>query len=96
MSQQRQCGWGNPVALALILHRLAWGDYLARSATWVPLRQGLARYCNALRSHAVRVDEFDLPAMGFAGNSHLVLTDSNSDLVAELIQAWIVCQNLMR
>ena len=42
------------------------------------------------------MDEFDLPAMGLAGNSHLVLTDSNSDLVAELIQGWIVHQNLMR
>ena len=48
------------------------------------------------RSHAVRVDEFDLPAMGFAGNSHMVMMDSNSDLVAELIQGWIVRQNLMR
>ena len=96
MSQQRQRGWGNPVALARIPHLLVWGDHLARSATWVPVRQGLARYCNALRSHAVRVDEFDLPAMAFAGNSHLVMTDSNPDLGAELIQGWIVHQNLMR
>ena len=83
-------------ALAPIPHLLVWGDHLARSATWVRVRQGLARYCSALRSHGVRVDEFDLPAMGFAGNSHMVMMDSNSDLVAELIQGWIVRQNLMR
>jgi hypothetical protein len=48
-----------------------------------------------LRAQAVTVDEMDLPAMGIAGNSHMLMMDTNSNLVASLIQEWLAGKGLM-
>ena len=66
------------------------------SATWNRIRQGLDEYSNTLRSQGVAVDELDLPAMGIAGNSHMLMMDTNSNLVANLIQKWLANKGLMQ
>jgi hypothetical protein len=38
----------------------------------------------------------DLPARGISGNSHFPMMDRNSDQVAEMVQAWMERQSLMR
>jgi pimeloyl-ACP methyl ester carboxylesterase len=79
-----------------IPHLFVWGDHMATSATWNRIRQGLDKYTNALRSQGVTVDELDLPAMGIAGNSHMLMMDTNSNLVASLIQEWLAGKGLMQ
>jgi pimeloyl-ACP methyl ester carboxylesterase len=83
-------------ALRGIAHLLVWGDHIAESATWVRVRQGLDGYRDALRAAGVQVDELDLPAGGVAGNSHMLMMDTNSDAVAGMVQAWMARQALMR
>ena len=83
-------------AVRHIPHLFVWGDHMATSATWNRIRQGLDQYTNTLRSQGVAVDELDLPAMGVAGNSHMLMMDTNSNLVASLIQEWLAGKGLMQ
>jgi pimeloyl-ACP methyl ester carboxylesterase len=83
-------------AFRQIPHLFVWGDHMATSATWNRIRQGLDQYTNTLRSQGVAVDELDLPAMGVAGNSHMLMMDTNSNLVASLIQEWLAGKGLMQ
>jgi hypothetical protein len=39
---------------------------------------------------------FDLPKMGVAGNTHMMMMDRNSDQVAALIQKWMGDRGLMQ
>ena len=82
-------------AVRHIPHLFVWGDHVASSATWHRMRQGLDQYRSALRSQGVTVDELDLPAIGIAGNSHMLMMDTNSNLVASLIQQWLTGKGLM-
>lgn len=82
--------------LARIPHLFVWGDHMAHSATWGRLLPALRGYIEALRAAGVPVEEFDLPAMGIGGNSHLPMMDRNSGQVADLIQQWMQRQGLMR
>jgi hypothetical protein len=43
----------------------------------------------------VAVVELDLPAIGVRGNSHMLMMDTNSNLVASLIQKWLASNGLM-
>ena len=82
-------------ALRHIPHLFVWGDHMGSSAIWGRIRQGLNQYGNALRSQGVAVDELDLPAIGVGGNSHMLMMDTNSNLVASLIQKWLADKGLM-
>ena len=82
-------------ALAHIPHLFIWGDNTGGGETWVSIRRGLARYITALRASGVAVDEFDLPAMGIRGNSHLLMMDRNSDDIAARVQQWFESRDLM-
>lgn len=83
-------------AIRQIPHLFVWGDHMATSAAWHRIRQGLDQYSNTLRSHGVTVDELDLPAMGITGNSHMLMMDTNSNLVASLIQEWLAGKGLIQ
>jgi pimeloyl-ACP methyl ester carboxylesterase len=92
-------GFPDPAISALasirhIPHLLVWGDFTAQSSMWVTVRQGLARYRDALRAQGVDVEELDLPGQGILGNSHMVMMDNNSDQVAQLIQDWMLKKGL--
>jgi pimeloyl-ACP methyl ester carboxylesterase len=82
-------------ALRHIPHLFVWGDHMGSSAIWRRIRLGLNQYGNALRSQGVTVDELDLPAIGVGGNSHMLMMDTNSNLVASLIQNWLADKGLM-
>ena len=83
-------------ALRHIPHLFVWGDHMDSSALWRRIRQGLNQYGNTLRSQGVAVDELDLPAIGVGGNSHMLMMDTNSNLVANLIQKWLANKGLMQ
>jgi pimeloyl-ACP methyl ester carboxylesterase len=77
-------------------HLVVWGDYIAQSALWtrfVPASQG---YAAALRAEGGVGDWWDLPKMGVAGNTHMLMMDKNSDQVARMIQKWMADNGLMR
>jgi pimeloyl-ACP methyl ester carboxylesterase len=76
-------------------HLIVWGDYLDRSPAWPPLAAASRRYRDALRAAGVEADTIDLPAMGIAGNSHMLMMDTNSDEIAGLIHAWIARHGLV-
>jgi hypothetical protein len=38
----------------------------------------------------------DLPKMGVAGNTHMLMMDTNSDQVAQMIQKWMADRGLMK
>lgn len=61
---------------------------------------------NYKKNHLVIVEKFkaaggkptwvELPDLGIRGNTHMLMMDTNSDQVAQIIQDWIISQNLMR
>ncbi len=82
-------------AVQHIPYLFVWGDNMGSSALWGRIRQGLNQYGNTLRSQGVAVDELDLPAIGVRGNSHMLMMDTNSNLVASLIQKWLSNKDLI-
>lgn len=61
------------------------GDYLEQSAVTTQLMPVWRAY----RESGSLVDVLDLPSVGVRGNSHLVMADTNSDMVSSLIREWI-------
>jgi hypothetical protein len=73
---------------------MIWGDHLDSHPVWQQLRPKLAAYRDQLRQQGGRVDEWDLPAEGLYGNSHMIMMDDNSDEVAHRIDRWLAQQGL--
>ena len=46
-------------------------------------------YVDDVKGVATPVDYFSLPKMGHHGNSHMMMMDTNSNVVATLIEQWI-------
>ena len=67
---------------------VVWGDFLSPGQTqssWAKQLIASRRFVEE-RSAATFLD---LPSQGVRGNSHLLMSDLNSDHVAELIDYWI-------
>ena len=43
-----------------------------------------------------KIDFVSLPEKGIKGNGHMMMMDTNSDQVAELIQKWMTDRGLMK
>ncbi len=82
--------------LKAVPHLFVWGDNLDKNATWQSILPPIRRYADAVKALGGVADTIDLPSQGLKGNSHMVMMDKNSDQVANLIQAWMVKQGLMR
>jgi pimeloyl-ACP methyl ester carboxylesterase len=76
-------------------HLFVWGDNFQDETLWKKLRPTVARWRDALDAAAVPVDWVDLPQRGIAGNSHMMMMDTNSDQIAALIQEWMTKHGLM-
>lgn len=73
---------------------MIYGDYIADDPRWPAIRaRGLA-FADAVRAAGGHVDVVDLPAGGIHGNSHMIQMDRNSDVVAGLVQDWLVARGL--
>jgi len=70
-------------------HLFIWGDYLEQHSVWVHSRPAVERWRNALKAAGCDVTWIDLPALGIHGNSHALMADDNSDVVAELVLDWL-------
>jgi pimeloyl-ACP methyl ester carboxylesterase len=73
-----------------------WGDKIRETPRWVGIVAPLHKMIAAQRAQGGVADEFDLPRMGIAGNSHMIMMDRNSDQVAALVQKWLVDRGLAR
>jgi hypothetical protein len=71
-----------------------YGDNAKDHPRWSKIRQGGVDYAAVLKSAGGRIDVVDLPEVGIKGNSHMVMMDKNSDVVADLIQKWLVSKGL--
>ena len=67
-----------------------YGDNARDHPRWSKIRQGGVDYAAVLKSAGGSIDVVDLPDVGIKGNSHMVMMDKNSNVVAELIQKWLV------
>jgi pimeloyl-ACP methyl ester carboxylesterase len=68
---------------------LVWGDFLSADQTessWAEEVIASRRFVQARSAEATFID---LPALDIHGNSHLLMSDLNSDKVADLIDDWI-------
>ncbi len=79
-----------------IPHLVVWGDHMRDNAFWQRVRGNVERWQKQIRDAGGKADTLDLPARGIAGNSHMMMMDTNSDRVAGLVQDWIAAQGLMR
>ena len=73
---------------------MMYGDNAKDHPRWSRIRQGGVDYAGAFKAGGGTVDVYDLPDMGFKGNSHMIMMDKNSDQVADLIQKWLVGKGL--
>ena len=58
----------------------------------MPASQG---YADALRKEGGVADWWDLPKLGVNGNTHMLMMDTNSDQIAQMIQKWMTEKGLM-
>lgn len=77
-------------------HLVVWGDYVAQSALWTRFVPASERYSDALRAAGGIGDWWDLPKMGVSGNTHMLMMDTSSDQVAQMIQKWMADRGLMK
>jgi hypothetical protein len=75
---------------------IVWGDFVNASELWTKLSQASTNYAKALGGIGGKVELVSLPDKGIKGNGHMLMMDTNSDQVAELIQNWMTGQGLMR
>jgi pimeloyl-ACP methyl ester carboxylesterase len=73
---------------------MVFGDNIDRHPRWVAYRKLDLAYAAAVRAAGGKVDVINLPDLGIKGNSHMVMMDKNNDVVADVIQKWLVEQGL--
>lgn len=65
------------------------GDFIERLPLYRRLRERWHEYLEHVSGAGARADYFDLPGMGHPGNSHMLMMDTNSELVSDLVRRWI-------
>jgi len=77
-------------------HLFLWGDFLGGD----PIQQKAmppVRAWSAALAGAGGVSEWvELPKHGITGNTHVMMMDSNSDVISGLVQEWFVRHGMMR
>ena len=92
-------GFGEPeyaAALKDIPTLVLYGDYIDADARWPTIRGNGLKWVaiqNAAGGHAEVVQ---LPELGIRGNGHMMMMDRNNIEVADVIQAWLAKQGLVR
>jgi pimeloyl-ACP methyl ester carboxylesterase len=66
-----------------------WGDNIEGDKIWMPNRQASASWRDAVKSAGGTFDWIELPKLGIAGNTHMMMMDRNSDQVADIVQNWL-------
>jgi hypothetical protein len=70
-------------------HLFLWRDYLDQHSFWVESRPASERWRGALEQAGCDVTWTELPALGIVGNTHALMSDDNSDIIAGLVLDWL-------
>jgi pimeloyl-ACP methyl ester carboxylesterase len=73
---------------------MVFGDNVDRHPRWVAYRKLDLEYAAAVRAAGGKVDVINLPDLGITGNSHMMMMDKNNGAIADVIQTWLVAQDL--
>lgn len=80
----------DPRSLRGVPHLFVWGDFLEyRPSLQQHSLPNVRAWSDALINAGVDVEWIDLPSMGIKGNSHALMSDDNSDDIADLILDWL-------
>jgi pimeloyl-ACP methyl ester carboxylesterase len=71
-------------------HLFLWGDYLDEHPFWLEARPASERWHDALQDAGCDVTWCELPALGIHGNSHALMSDDDSDVLAGLVLDWLL------
>jgi len=74
---------------------IVWGDFVETNPIWRHQQPASRAFADDLAARGGRVEWLDLPARGIAGNSHMIMMDTNSDAIAALVQDWMTRHGLM-
>ncbi len=73
-----------------------YGDFIDQDTRWPTIKGNGLRYFDAIRAGGGNVSVMDLPQVGIAGNSHLMMMDKNSAEIAALVNRWLAERGLWR
>lgn len=76
--------------LASIPMLVVYGDNLHLDKRWPSIRQRTDSFFQQLQLHGGDVTLLDLPRQGITGNSHMLMMERNSDVIAQLINDWLL------
>lgn len=81
-------------------HMFVWGDFIEGEKGHPIWRDNVIKapnaYAEALVKQGTVVERLDLPKAGIRGNTHMLMMDTNSDVVAQRVQAWMTKTKLMK
>lgn len=66
-----------------------WGDYLNATDDWRSIFASARTEFESIRRANLPAVWMELPARGLAGNSHMLMMDTNSDQIAQLMMDWL-------
>ena len=92
-------GLGDPARIANLksVPILAiYGDYIEQDARWPTIKANQVKQFEALKAVGGSYEVVDLPKVGLAGNSHMIMMDKSSDKVAEIINDWLAKRGLYK
>jgi hypothetical protein len=75
---------------------ILWGDHVDQHGIWREQQPASRAFARDLNGRAGKVEWIELPEIGIAGNSHMLMMDCNSDEIASLIQDWMERSDLMQ
>ena len=75
---------------------IVWGDFIAQSELSDKAEPSVDQVQQSARDMGGKVDFVSLPDKGNKGNTHMLMMDTNSDQVAELVQKWMADKGLMK
>jgi pimeloyl-ACP methyl ester carboxylesterase len=85
----------DPAIVRGIPHLFLWGDFLNQHPFWVKSMPNVRRWYEALAAAGVDAQWIDLPARGIVGNSHALMADKNSDVIAGIVLDWMRTRSLV-
>jgi pimeloyl-ACP methyl ester carboxylesterase len=65
------------------------GDYIERSPRWVPRLKACREFVQKTNQAGGRAELLVLPEIGIKGNTHMLMQDSNSIQIADILASWI-------
>lgn len=84
-----QGGDTDGATLSAIPVLVLYGDHLDLDSRWPSIRARTDAFFQSAASAGAKIDIVDLPDHGIAGNSHMMMMETNNAEIAEFISAWM-------